>query len=239
MRARFLVPLTALIVAAVCVRLAVWQIHRLHERRAHNATVRAMIAKPRLQLVASSAAPAEYRRVEATGHWDYAHQIVLRQHTFQGMPGVTIVTPLILEGDERAVMVERGFVPSPDGMTLPPDGASEGERGHVLGTAIRIPAGNDGGQPLTRNGAVTWARLDSAAVAAYVPVPVMNMYLMEEDVAPRKGFPRRIPMPALDDGPHLNYAIQWFAFATIALGGAWLWELKSRKHANTKARELG
>jgi hypothetical protein len=30
----------------------------------------------------------------------------------------------------------------------------------------------------------------------------------------------RLTPPPLDDGPHLNYAIQWFAFAVIALVGA-------------------
>ncbi|MDZ7733752.1 MAG: hypothetical protein U5R31_12355 [Acidimicrobiia bacterium] len=25
--------------------------------------------------------------------------------------------------------------------------------------------------------------------------------------------------PALDEGPHLSYAVQWFIFGTIALGG--------------------
>jgi surfeit locus 1 family protein len=31
----------------------------------------------------------------------------------------------------------------------------------------------------------------------------------------------RLPPPALDEGPHLSYAIQWFSFAAIALiGGA-------------------
>lgn len=33
--------------------------------------------------------------------------------------------------------------------------------------------------------------------------------------------PRTVPTPELDDGPHLAYAIQWFAFAAIAVvGGA-------------------
>ena len=27
------------------------------------------------------------------------------------------------------------------------------------------------------------------------------------------------PLPELTEGPHLNYAIQWFAFATIAAVG--------------------
>ena len=30
----------------------------------------------------------------------------------------------------------------------------------------------------------------------------------------------RLTIPALDEGPHLNYAIQWFGFAAVALVGA-------------------
>ena len=227
-RARLLLPLIAVIVAAVCVRLGVWQLDRLHQRRAHNAAVREMLAEPHLQLNGAAQAPDDYRRVEASGRWDYAHQVVLRQQTHQGMPGVVLITPLILDGENRAVMVSRGFVSSPDGMTLPPHGAREGERAHVVGTALHMPSQGDSGRPLMRNGARTWARLDSAAVAALVPMPVMSIYVLQEDTAPRTQFPRRISMPALDDGPHLSYAIQWFGFALIALGGAWLW-LRSRK----------
>jgi surfeit locus 1 family protein len=31
--------------------------------------------------------------------------------------------------------------------------------------------------------------------------------------------PIRLAPPALDDGPHLSYAVQWFSFATIAVVG--------------------
>jgi len=227
-RARLLLPLIAVIVAAVCVRLGVWQLDRLHQRRAHNAAIRQMLAAPPLQLSRATKAPEDYRRVEAAGRWDYEHQIVLRQQTLQGMPGVVLITPLILDGENRAVMVSRGFVPSPDGMTLPPQGAREGEHAHVVGTALHMPSRSDSGRPLLRNGARTWARLDSAAVAALVPTPVMSAYVLQEDTAPRTQFPRRIPMPALDDGPHLSYAIQWFGFAVIAIGGAGLWMYKGR-----------
>jgi cytochrome oxidase assembly protein ShyY1 len=34
--------------------------------------------------------------------------------------------------------------------------------------------------------------------------------------------PARLAVPALDDGPHLSYAIQWFSFATIALVGSYV-----------------
>lgn len=223
MRARVLVPLIAVIVAAACVRLGIWQLARLHQRRAHNAAVTAVATLPRLVLTDSSATPEDYRRVEIRGRWDYQHQIVLRQQTFEGVPGVELVTPLILGDNGPAVMVTRGFVPSPDAMTVPLDSANEGDTGAVTGTALQIPATDDGGKPLARHGALTWAHLDSSAVARRVPMPVMNVYVVEEETAPRDAFPRRISMPALNDGPHLSYTIQWFGFATIALAGAWFW----------------
>lgn len=223
MRARVLVPLLAVIVATVCVRLGIWQLARLHQRRAHNAAVTAVATLPRLLLTDSSPRPEDYRRVEARGRWDYQHQIVLRQKTFEGVPGVELVTPLVLGDHGPAVMVLRGFVPSPDAMTVPLDSADEGDTGRVVGTALPIPVTGDGGKPLARKGALTWAQLDSSAIAARVPMPVLNVYVVEDETAPRDAFPRRIRMPALDDGPHLSYAIQWFGFAAIALAGAWFW----------------
>jgi surfeit locus 1 family protein len=38
----------------------------------------------------------------------------------------------------------------------------------------------------------------------------------------------RLPPPALDEGPHLSYAIQWFSFAAIALIGGTAVALRSR-----------
>jgi cytochrome oxidase assembly protein ShyY1 len=40
--------------------------------------------------------------------------------------------------------------------------------------------------------------------------------------------PVRLEPPVIGDGPHLSYAIQWFAFAAIAVGGAAAVAMKSR-----------
>jgi surfeit locus 1 family protein len=229
MRSRLVLPAVAIVVAAVCVRLAIWQLHRLHERQARNAQALATLALPRVRLTDTTPSPGGYRRVEARGRWDYEHEIVLRQQTFHGAPGVVLVTPLLLDGGKKAVMVARGFVPSPDGLTLPAQGAPEGDEGVVVGTAMLIPSRSDHGRPIQHDGATTWARLDRAAISARVPVPVLDVYVVEEETGPRSAFPRRVELPPLDDGPHLSYAIQWFAFATIAVGGAVLWLRKGRK----------
>jgi surfeit locus 1 family protein len=39
-------------------------------------------------------------------------------------------------------------------------------------------------------------------------------------------------MPALNNGPHLSYAIQWFSFAIIALVGAAVVAVRSRRGAS-------
>jgi cytochrome oxidase assembly protein ShyY1 len=62
--------------------------------------------------------------------------------------------------------------------------------------------------------------LDSAAIdkggAAYGGVGAGPIGTAEPTDATR---PVRIPLPALDEGPHRSYAMQWFAFAAIALIG--------------------
>src|SRR5207248_11505308 len=47
----------ALLVAAACVRLGIWQLDRLHQRRAHNALVAAAPAPPELHLRAGPPPP--------------------------------------------------------------------------------------------------------------------------------------------------------------------------------------
>ena len=45
------------------------------------------------------------------------------------------------------------------------------------------------------------------------------------------------PIPELDDGPHLSYAFQWFAFATIATVGYVI--LVRREVADRRGRASG
>jgi surfeit locus 1 family protein len=52
----------------------------------------------------------------------------------------------------------------------------------------------------------------------------LPLYLEEAEAAdaagaPARRFPRAAPELALSEGGHLGYAVQWFAFAGILLGG--------------------
>jgi surfeit locus 1 family protein len=135
------------------------------------------------------------------------------------VPGVEIVSPLMLEGTTSAVLVNRGFVPTPDAVTVYPDSLREPGEHSVEGIALPITSG--GGAPLQRGGQATWARLDLAALRNRFPYPISAFYIRQSPDTALPRFPRRLDPPVLDDGPHLSYAIQWFAFAiiTIVFGG--------------------
>jgi surfeit locus 1 family protein len=62
-------------------------------------------------------------------------------------------------------------------------------------------------------------RITRRAVSSRIPHPLAPYYLVQTgDTA--TSHPVRREMPVLDEGPHRGYAVQWFAFAAIALAGA-------------------
>lgn len=218
-----IVPLILLTGAtATFVALGSWQLSRLGERRAANEIALAQRALPPVSLN-DSADTAPQRKVTAGGRWDYAHEVVLRGQSRRDAPGVTIATPLLLDGSDAAVLVVRGFAPAPDAMTVELDSLREAERGLITGLALKVESRPDSGVPLTRNGLTTWRSLDSAAVARRVPYPILGVFVVAEGDSTSGRWPRRVEPPAITDGPHLSYALQWFGFAIITVIGGIIW----------------
>jgi surfeit locus 1 family protein len=210
----------ALAVAIVCVRLGVWQLDRLGQRRDRNAALAARLALPPIDLpgqargLGLSADSARQRRIVARGVYDFARERVWPGRSFDGTPGVALVTPLRL-ADGSAVLVDRGWVPSPDAY-------------HVDQAIYRAPdtAGVEGLGVIPPRGR---GDVDPGALRDSIPYPLLPFILQQTGTS--RGLPRPWPPPALDDGPHLSYAIQWFSFALIiVLGtGALLRKAPSRR----------
>jgi surfeit locus 1 family protein len=206
--------------AAVCVRLGVWQLDRLKDRRAANRVAEDARGAPRVRLPGDigTAGNLAGRRLVARGRYDPGHEIVLRGQTFNGVPGVHLVTPLRLPGMDTAVLVNRGFVPAPDAVSPEIEGLDEEGEQLVEGIAFELSAGR--GQPIERGGRISWARLDRGALAERIPYPILPVYLLQAPAAGQPRLPRRLEPPPLDDGPHLNYAVQWFLFGAMAVAFA-------------------
>ena len=191
--------MVAILVATVCVLLGRWQLNRLTQRRARNSVLATRLALPPLTVRRDIGADsARQRRVVAHGVYDFSAERAWPGRSFQGTPGVALITPLRL-ADGSVVLVDRGWVPSPDAFHVDHALYREPDTATVTGIALIPPRGRG-----------------DVDVAGFLPFVIQ---LETPEPPPNRGLPRRWPPPAFDDGPHLSYAIQWFSFALIALVG--------------------
>ncbi len=244
-RGRWL-PLTLAIIALtiIFILLGLWQLQRLGQRKAANANLISRMEQPPLTLDGSAVdvEAVDLRRATVTGAFDVANEVVLRNRSYNDSPGVHILTPLRITGSDAAILVDRGWIPYDASVQLPAFAPPPGEvqvqgilrRGHTRTSSLAPvdPAPPAGGR------LDAWYRADIARIQEQTPYPLLPVF-MEEERAPAALFslPRPDPDIALDEGPHLGYAIQWFAFAFIS-GFGYVFFYHTRSLANGVPEDL-
>lgn len=237
-----LATILVVIGVAVNIRLGIWQLDRLEQRRAFNSRVFAQIDQPVLDLADGSfdqdLASMEYRQVAVTGVYDLEHEVALRNQAFGSRPGVHLLTPLLITGSDRVVLVNRGWVPIENGdfesWAEYPEPGQVTVQGIIRASEDKpdygrrsdpIPAAGD--EPLK-----AWYFANVAGIAQQVPYSLLPVYIQQ---APDQGWTelpyRTQPELELTEGPHQSYAIQWFTFAAIlGLGYPFFIRRQERKH---------
>jgi surfeit locus 1 family protein len=217
--------IVVLVIVAGCVTAGFWQVDRLHQRRASNARIEAQLSKPPVSLTSllhtsgSDRADAlAYRRVRVDGRYDTRREVVLIGRTLGEDTGNNLLTPLELP-DGRGLIVNRGWVPyvlqtPPVPQALPPAGEVE-LTGVLLPSESEAPA-RSGSEPLTEMVSIDIPQLQAQTPYRLEPV---SLWLQSQRPAQSESLPRVVQLPALSEGPHLSYAIQWFTFATIGVIG--------------------
>jgi surfeit locus 1 family protein len=214
---------TAVLIAAF-ISLGLWQWSRLGERRAHNAVVaERLVAEPvGIDDVFAAVSATldvdslEDTRVVATGVFDPDELVMVRNETNRGEAGFHLVVPLV--ADDEAVLVNVGWVPLAtefaDAQRIVPAGTISIE-GLLHPTELRPRFGREEPEGLL----TVVNRIDVDRLQFQAAVPLMPFWLQlvspDDPAAP----PVPLPRPALDEGSHLSYAIQWFSFAGIAAVG--------------------
>lgn len=227
-RRALLAVLVALVVAAGCVRLGLWQLDRLAQRRAVNARVAARMAEPPVASLAAlpaDTALARFRSVRLSGLYDFEHELVLTARTRDGSPGVHILTPLRIPGEERAVLVNRGWVYSPDGSSVSLGPWREPDTATITGYLQAFDAANASVRP---TGDRSFRLLDHASASARIPYPIAPWIVVATEGEASPGAPARLSHVQLGEGSHLSYAVQWFLFAVIAVVGVTVLVLNDR-----------
>jgi cytochrome oxidase assembly protein ShyY1 len=218
---------TVLVAAIVggCISAGFWQLRRLDERRQTNAQVRARSSEiVTLPSVGYTDQADEddliFRRVRVTGTYDADHELLARFRSRNGLPGYEVVTPLTT--DEGLVLVNRGWVPLDVGDRWP-DPQAAAPKGEVVVEGILVPAESgpvrlvaaEDAAKVPVVAAVDPPRLAIAVGAGEHPVYALPMLASEADGS----FPAPVDPPDLGEGPHRDYAVQWFLFAGVGIVG--------------------
>lgn len=219
-----------LALVAAMVSAGFWQLSRLQEKRDRNDRVTARTAVAPVD-VAGLAEPGafdtvrdlEFRRVTASGRYLPAEEVLVRSRSLEGAPGSWVLTPLLLD-DGTAVVVNRGWIPNPGELHEVP-AASAAPTGPVeVAGLVRLAEtrGRFGPQDPPEGRLTDLARADVARLDRQVDADLLPFWvqLLDQTPAPEaSGQPQPVPAPALDEGPHLSYAVQWFIFTTVAVVG--------------------
>ena len=216
---KWVLSILAISFAALSISLGFWQLRRLSARRTANALLASRRFAPEVPLdsLPADTATAHFRRVRARGAYDYGNEIVLTLRGRNGSPGVNLFTPIRRAGSDTAVLVNRGWVYSPDGVTVETKQWREGDSVDANGFVEVFPTKGpfDASNPARPR---SMRRLNRAAMRQLFPYPIANYYVVLTDSA-RSGGPPRVEPASLDEGPHRIYAIQWFSFAAISIVG--------------------
>jgi surfeit locus 1 family protein len=221
--------LTHALIAALAVAfvsLGVWQLQRLEERRSDNAKIAQNLSAPEQSLADALEQYGHdpdaliYRRVRVSGRYLPADEVLLTPRQSNRQAGHHVVTPLELDGGS-AVLVERGWVPfamdtPPVAQAAPPDGEVE-VSGILFPTrqAARSGTRGGGGGRLTYLSTVDVDRIQPQVTTTLLPVSI----LLQQQDPPAEGLPVPGAPPEQSEGSHQSYAMQWFFFTAILLGG--------------------
>lgn len=218
-------PRAVIIIAAaltlVFLRLGFWQVSRLRERKALNAELASRAKQPSIPIsqLPTDTANAHYRRVSVSGTYDYANEIILTLRSRDGSPGVNIVTPVTATATDTALLVVRGWVYSPDGITVDLARWREGTTVNGSGFVETYPSKRNGANKSpTHPNAYRW--LDRSVLERRFNRPLEPYYVvLTSPPTDSIKMPPRLSVPPMDEGPHQSYAIQWFSFAAISIIG--------------------
>jgi surfeit locus 1 family protein len=216
------VTLIVLLGMVILARLGLWQLDRRTEKLALNQAMAQRWKLPAFDLNQETL-PADlrelaFRHIQATGSFDYAHQIIVKNDVRNDVPGVNLITPLVLADDpSKAVLVARGWIPLEQ--AVPEQWAQFDEptssqpvigllrESQVLEGALAPSAPQQ-----------EWWRVDIAAIQTQMPYTLLPAFIEQLPAAGRAAdaLPMRAAEPApYDELMHSSYAVQWFSFSLI------------------------
>jgi cytochrome oxidase assembly protein ShyY1 len=159
----------------------------------------------------------EWTQVELRGTYLAEGQRVVRNRPLNGQPGYEVVVPFRLDSGET-VVVDRGWLPIGNKNPGAPDAVPEPPAGDVTAVVrLKHP------EPELQRGAPEGqlASIDLAAYSAQLGYPLLTGAYgqLASETPPAAEMPFPFPKPSTEEGTHLSYSLQWFAFGVLMFVG--------------------
>tara|TARA_B100000902_G_scaffold292895_1_gene279380 strand:+ start:692 stop:1456 length:765 start_codon:yes stop_codon:yes gene_type:complete len=159
----------------------------------------------------------EYRSIAVSGKYIQEDSVLVRNRTYNGVPGFWLLTPFQLSNNQ-IIVVNRGWVPIAAENYIDLNTSIFNLTGILRNTELakglqRADA---------REGVLeSLARPDLARYEDQLGYEIFPMYIQLTGQNPQQtdGFPKILDLPKFSEGQHLSYAVQWFIFASIAAVG--------------------
>jgi len=237
-----ILTLVMLALIPTMIELGFWQLHRHEHKVALNKVIGdSLAAKPvPAETLTSPGATVKhvdlYRRVTAKGHFDTAHEVVVRRRTnTDGTVGYHVLTPFVLD-DGKVLLVNRGWIPADLAQTafpkIPaPTGGEITVTGRLMPDETTAESGIKNIKGLPDRQIML---ISSGQQAKSLGTQVLAGYAELVSPAPKGGAPELIAAPEHSDiGPHMAYAIQWWLFSAAVPVG---WVVLARREARDRAQ---
>ncbi|QHE87670.1 SURF1 family protein [Hydrogenophaga sp. BPS33] len=221
----WVVTVATVVTMAATASLGLWQLDRAKQKLALQAQIDERAALPAWStqqlLAAADPQTGVYRPVRLVGTWMPGHNVFLDNRQMSARVGFFVLTPLRLEGSERVVLVQRGWVPRDfNDRSRVPDVPTSNGRVELEGRLAPPPAklyqlGDDATGPIRQN-------VDLAAYAQETGLSLLGVSVLQTGGTAPDGLLREWPRFAVDVSKHHGYAFQWFALCALA-GALYLW----------------
>ena len=229
---RFSIP-ASLIVAtlALLISLGFWQLDRANEKRAiENQIARANSGDVELINSVEFLKEKEYYHIRLQGAYIDDKQFIYDNQIVDQISGYYVLTPLVLKGDSKAILINRGFIPW-NGRRDKLADIDVGEKLTEVMVQISKPVRRMElkASEITREFPVLIQALDldeMSTIASLDFTSVIGLLSPESD----NGFVRQWEPYTGSIERHIGYAIQWFLMALVLAFIGIRLALKQRKN---------
>ncbi|MES2282188.1 MAG: SURF1 family protein [Pseudomonadota bacterium] len=215
----WIVTVAAILVAALTFSLGQWQLRRAAQKEALQTAIATQsghaLADAAALVAINPPEDAIHRPALLRGTWQSQHTVFLDNRPMSGKTGFVVVTPLVLGGSGKVILVQRGWVQRdftdrnrlPDVLT--PTGLVT-VQGRIAPPPSKLYEFKG-----VESGSIR-QNMDLQAFAAETGLPLMNVSLLQTG-ASSEGLQRDWAPPNLGIEKHYGYAFQWFALCALTV----------------------